>query len=285
VLGALIGSLAVYFSGTKSATETTAAAAKPFEIRTEKGERATVYLPDGSKIVLNACSSLSYPADFGEHTRELTLTGEGYFDVQSNPDLPFIVKTSGLNIKAFGTIFNVRAYSDEDTVETTLVEGSVSIETQANRHIISLVPEQVITIPKELIRANRQPDYNSGTASPESVETVSADRPQAKEAVLIDNINPEVYTSWIDNKWIVESESLASLVTKIERRYDVDISMEGETVKNYVFSGTLRNLPLEQVLESIRLSAPIKYSINERAVLIREDEQLKKQYEKLIQSN
>lgn len=291
MIGALLGSLVAYFAHTGNTAATTAVMVKPFEISTEKGERATVHLPDGSKVVLNACSFLSYPADFGIHSRELSLTGEGYFDVQNNPDLPFTVKTSGLNIKAFGTIFNVRAYSDEDVIETTLVEGKVSIETQTNKSIVSLNPDQVITIPKELIRANLETEYSSRTTSEktdqkqdESVRVSKKSDVKTKEAILNDKINPEVYTSWIDNKWVIETESLESLAKKIERKYDVIISLKGETVRKYIFSGTLKNYPLEQILETIRLSAPIQYSISENIVLISEDKQLIKTYEKLIHS-
>ena len=291
MIGALLGSIMVYLVQSGIKATTTAVIVKQVEIITEKGERATVHLPDGSKVVLNACSFLAYPADFGNNARELTLTGEGYFDVETNPDMPFIVKTSGLNIKAYGTVFNIRAYSDEDVVETTLVEGTVSIETQSNKSIVSLKPDQVITIPKELIRSNREDEYGSSTVpektgqkQDESVRVIKPTEPKAKEAVLYDNINHEIYTSWVDNKWVIESESLESLATKIERKYDVIISMKGETVKNYVFSGTLKNYPLEQVLETIKLNAPIQYSINEKIVLISEDAQLKKKYEKLIQS-
>jgi len=286
IFGTLLGSLVVNFISSHSDNIIPTIVAKQFEIQTEKGERATIHLPDGSKVVLNACSYISYPSDFGENTRELTLTGEGYFDVQTNPDMPFIVKTSGLNIKAFGTVFNVRAYLDEDAVETTLVRGDVSIETQTNKHIVSLKPAQVITIPKDLIRTNHETEYSSRTATQENdikqSETIHSEKLQTKEAVLIDKINPEVYTSWKDNKWIIESESLESLATKIERKYDVVISIEGKTIKNYVFSGTLKNLPLEQVLETIRLNAPIQYTIIEKNVLISEDKQLIKKFENIL---
>lgn len=285
IIGAMFGSFAMYFYGYHSSETVPAIIAKTFEIRTEKGERATIHLPDGSKVVLNACSYLSYPADFGENAREMILTGEGFFDVKTKPDMPFTVKTSGLSIKAYGTVFNVKAYSDEDLVETTLVEGSVSIETQANKSIVSLKPAQVVTIPKKLISCDGNLEYGNVTA-PEKTDIKSdAAKSRTEETVLMDKINPEVYTSWKDNKWLIESESLESLATKIERKYDVTVSLEDETVKNYVFSGTLKNYPLEQVLETIRLSAPIQYSVNEKNVVIREDKQVKKKYEKLIQSS
>ena len=291
MLGVLLGSFTVlYLKGSHSTGDAThEPVAKQFEIRTEKGERATVHLPDGSKVALNACSYLSYTADFNENARELTLIGEGYFDVQTNPDLPFTVKTSGLNIKAFGTVFNVRAYSDEDVVETTLVEGDVTIETLTHQKIVSLRPSQVITIPKELIGNNREHEYISRTETQDRKvkqdnTSLRAKEPKKAEAVLINNINPEVYVSWKDNKWVIKSESLESLATKIERKYDVEISIEEESLKNYVFSGTLKNYPLEQVLETIRLTAPIKYIINENNVIISEDKELKKRYEKLILS-
>ena len=257
-------------------------------ITTEKGDRATVMLPDGSIVRLNACSSLAYQSDYGENAREVIFSGEAYFDIQTNPDIPFTVKTFGLNIKAYGTTFNVKAYPEEDMIETTLVKGMVVIENEENKQIVTLAPNQVVAIPKLI--ASSHPNNNQRAITPDAqlpVKTKKADLPTnttGREAVLRKNVKTEEYTSWKDDKWIISSESLETLAKKIERRYDVSILIEDEASKKYVFSGTLRNYPLEQVLEVIRLNAPIQYAIKEKTVVIKEEKQLKKQYQKLIYS-
>ncbi len=284
VLGALAGSLCVYFFPTTQGKEPIAAIAKQCEITTGKGERATIILPDGSTVKLNACSSLSYPDDFGKKSRELQFAGEGYFDVRTNADIPFVVKTSGLNIKALGTTFNVKAYTDEDVVETTLVRGLVTIENDRNRNIVTLKPDQVITIPKKLIATTS--DQEQLVTKKSSVEEGKIQTPEKAEqkAVLIDKIEPALYTSWKDDRWIIKSESLESLAKKMERKYDVEFSFEDEASKKYVFAGTLKDYPLEQILEVIRLNAPIQYVVKEKSVTISEDQQLKKKYKQLIQT-
>ena len=225
-------------------------------VTTEKGDMATVTLPDGSVVRLNACSSITYQSDYGVSAREVVFSGEAFFDVQTNPGIPFTVKTFGLNIKAYGTSFNVKAYPDEEVIETTLVRGRVVIEDDESKQLVALAPDQVATI-----------GQNS----------------TGREAVLQENVETEVYTSWKDDRWVIASENLESLAKKIERRYDISILID-EASKKYVFSGTLRNYPLEQVLEIIRLNAPIQYAVREKTVVIKEEKQMKKQYQKLIYS-
>jgi ferric-dicitrate binding protein FerR (iron transport regulator) len=98
------------------------------EIKAPLGARSEIRLPDGSTVWLNAGSKIRYQNVFNKENRFISLEGEAYFKVAKNPDLPFNVKTGGLNIVAIGTEFNVKAYNDEGIIETTLVEGKVSIK-------------------------------------------------------------------------------------------------------------------------------------------------------------
>jgi len=259
-----------------------------YHVTTDKGDKATVALPDGSLVKLNACSSLSYQSNYGKNDRNVDFTGEAFFDIQTNPDIPFTVKTYGLNINAYGTTFNVKAYPEDDMVETTLVNGKVSINNQHDQPIITLEPNQVISIPKLLVLSGQNNNQTAMTLNDQiPVKVEKTDVPKntiRKEPVLRKNVKTEEYTSWKDDKWIIKSESLESLAKKIERRYDVSVLIEDEASKKYVFSGTLRNYPLEQVLDIIRLNAPIQYSVKEKSVIIREEKQMKKQYQKLINS-
>ena len=96
------------------------------------GSRTVVQLSDGSEVHLNYGSKIKYPQVFSGDTREVILSGEGYFQVAHNPDKPFIVNTGKLNVKALGTVFNVLAYPGEDNIETTLIEGKVVLEQTEN---------------------------------------------------------------------------------------------------------------------------------------------------------
>jgi ferric-dicitrate binding protein FerR (iron transport regulator) len=255
------------------------------EIRTGKGERVRVTLPDGSGVILNACSFLSYPGDFGSETRQLQFFGEGYFEVQTNADMPFVVQTAGLNIKAYGTTFNVKAYTDENVVETTLVEGSVTIEDENSRQIVILQPDQAIVIPKKtgaaaVAHVQEPPEAEPKAKAPET--KAPASKKQEPKALLKKKIETEVYTSWKDSQWIIRSETLESLARKMERRYDVTFTFQDAGSREYVFSGTLKDYPLEQILEVIRLNAPIQYTVKEKSVIIREDRRQKEKYKQLI---
>jgi ferric-dicitrate binding protein FerR (iron transport regulator) len=122
------------------------------EISVPLGSKTTLVLGDGTKIWLNSGSKLKYPQKFQGNFREVTLTGEAFFDVAKDAYKPFIVKTSALNIKVLGTTFNVKSYPEEGTIETTLVKGAVTI-TQNNlsqqKEAIYLKPNQRATYIKE----------------------------------------------------------------------------------------------------------------------------------------
>ena len=94
-----------------------------------RGQKSNITLPDGTKVILNSESTLKYNTDFNKKTREIALDGEAFFDVAKSTHLPFIVEAGSLSIKAVGTAFNVRAYSNENIVSTTLTEGKVSVKT------------------------------------------------------------------------------------------------------------------------------------------------------------
>jgi len=286
VIGFISGMLLVHLNQESLQTEEAGANIVGIcEIKTEKGERVMVTLPDGSTVKLNACSYLSYPTDFGKETRQLQFNGEGYFDVQTNSDMPFVVQTSGLNIKAYGTTFNIKAYVDENVVETTLVKGVVTIENERHQNIVTLKPAQVVTIPKKLIATARNEEQSVAKKDDVNIEVVKEiTKKSEQKAVLIDKIEPAVYTSWKDDRWIIKSESLESLAKKMERKYDVTFSFDDEASKRYIFSGTLKDYPLEQILEVVRLNAPIQYVVKEKSVTIREDKKMKHKFKQLIQS-
>ena len=100
-------------------------------IETPLGSTSNITLPDGTQVSLNAGSNLKYSGDFGEDNREVELVGEAYFDVAKDPSKVFLVKTTELNIKAYGTAFNVKSYPEEGTIETTLIEGKVGVTRSA----------------------------------------------------------------------------------------------------------------------------------------------------------
>lgn len=231
------------------------------------GSRSQAVLPDGSKVWLNAGSKLKYNSQFGHDNRNISLEGEAYFDVTKDNNLPFIVNTSELTIKVLGTAFNVKAYPDENFIETTVERGIVQvmgdvINTQNQNNII-LKANQKLLYSKNSVLEEDSNIKNVNKATPESVIN------DETEATLhVDHVSTKKYTSWKDNRWIIEREELQSLTVKLERRYNVSIIISDENLKHYIFSGVLENETLEQVLEAIKLTAPIVYKIDQKQVIL-----------------
>ena len=222
------------------------------------GSKSKIKLPDGSSVWLNSGSTLRHSSVFNVSNREVHLEGEGYFDVTFNEHIPFIVQTSAVTIKVVGTAFNVKAYPEEASVETTVERGAVQLIDP-----LSSSPETTILYAKQkavVMKAN-QPERKV-----ETVQT-SAYVPIA-DVKVNNNVATETYTSWKDSRWIIEREKLASLAIKLERRYNVRIVFSNEELKEYVFSGTFENETLDQVLEVVKLTAPIFYEVKQNTVYL-----------------
>jgi|WetSurMetagenome_2_1015567.scaffolds.fasta_scaffold57532_1 transmembrane sensor len=254
------------------------------EIKAPLGARSEVVLPDGSKVWLNAGSVLRYQTSFNKANRCVTLQGEAYFMVSKNKHLPFNVKTEDLNIVAVGTQFNVKAYEDEGTVETTLVEGRVSIR-QNNKfkqktEAIYLAPYQKAVYFKDFQELKVESTIKTKEEKP--VEVLNY-----KQGIMYvtDKVDPLPIISWKENRLVFKSEELSSLLTKLERKYDVTFTYNMESLKSLRFSGTLENETLTQVLDVIKLSAPIEYVLDGKTVRITENKQMSKKFSGHLKKN
>lgn len=244
------------------------------------GSRSLVNLADGTRVWLNAGSKLKYSSDFGRVSREVYLDGEAYFDVTQNDNMYFEVKTSHISIKVLGTEFNVKAYHDEDIIQTTLVKGSITIDiiTSDGQQEIQLKPNQTSTYFKgqNIIKRNDKNNINRKNSP------TSEGRVNKRNITILPKINPIVYTSWKDARWVISGEPLSSLTIKLERRYNVKFVFITESLQNYKFSGTLKDETLEQVLNIICISAPIKYSIKNNYVYLDENRSFRNSYDELL---
>jgi len=277
----LLGGLASYLLFDNPDDDSTVAS-----VYAPKGSKAKTVLPDGLEVWLNAGSNLSYnnTSYFRKH-REVRLAGEAYFQVVTDRDKPFVVKVNGLDIKAVGTAFNVKAYPEEKNVETTLVEGIVRIEgrDQDKRIIdITLSPRQKAVC------------YTEGGSGISSEQPISAgetgkdpegdDHPPAKvsRAIISSNVKTDLYTSWRDNRWIIEGMDIGQLSVLIERRYNVSIEFASAELKDYKFTGTFQDETLEQVMQVLKLTAPLNYEIGKGRVELTMDHSLKDKYQEFL---
>jgi transmembrane sensor len=258
------------------------------EINVPLGSKSRIVLPDHSVVWLNAGSKLTYSMIYGKKIREVNLEGEGYFKVAKMPDKPFIVHTLKANIKALGTEFNVKAYSDENTIETILVKGSVIVDKIAASGNISdnhpkksivLTPGQKVLIYKndivsgtnELVTS--KPTKVKGTNHPRTPMVASNDM-----NLLVSNT--EVETSWKNPSWVIQGENIKELFIELGRRFNVSILLQDKELEKYKFSGIIQSETLEQVFDLMSLTIPMSYSINKGKVDITLNTNLDSRYKR-----
>ena len=210
------------------------------------GSKSEIKMPDGSTVSLNAGSTLRYPTDYGKTKRDVSLAGEGYFEVVQQTGKPFTVYTTMANITTLGTEFNVKAYSDENVVETTLIKGELAVEHG----------EAIDAFDRIVLKTGQKLSVTTTDIQPKVVQL----EPDMAEAEV----------SWKEQSWRVESETLQDLAVKLERRFDVHITVDDQ-LKNDRFTGTFKNESLEQVLRAMQLFAPILFHIDGKNVEISVD--------------
>ena len=215
------------------------------EIHTEKGTRSRILLPDGSVVWLNADSRLSYPSAFHAASREVTLTGEAYFDIQKEASRPFIIHAGQMNVKVLGTAFNVRAYPDESTTETTLIRGSVEVSDSNS----SLAPL--------LLRANEKL-----VSQREVKQDARALQIEVKPLHYAGHTQTPVETAWVDNKLMFEDISFSQLATQMERWYGVEIRLNDPAIAHLRFTGKFEKETIEQALKALQITADFSYTIH-----------------------
>jgi len=243
------------------------------------GSKSEVILPDGTKVWINSGSHLRYSSNFNTINREVMLDGEAYFDVHKNAEKPFLVKTSAVTIKVLGTAFNVKAYNDEKTIETTVERGLVQVYTNTSK---TKNVERVFLHPKEMATYMKGSiDLNIVDKETGENKAVSDNKKQipvinkANTLIVNTDVVTKLETSWKDKLWIIESEELKDLALKIERRFNVKIDFADSKLENYVFSGVLEDESLEQVLEIIKMSAPVRYILKQDKVTFYEGKTFK----------
>jgi transmembrane sensor len=258
--------------------------AKSFsELNVPLGSRAKFSLPDGTTVTLNAGSRLKYDSRFGISERVIELEGEGYFKVAKDASKPFVVKTSYLSVRALGTEFNVKAYPDDRTIETTLVEGSVNIESISDRKVAEihvLKPNQKFTyFKKDSTIVDETPGVKEKIEN--KIPAIEKQKIVTIPRLVTENINIEPVISWKENRWIFEKQSLAQIAISLERKFDVQIKFESDRLKAFRFTGIIINEPIEQVLDFMSITAPINFKLKGRVVTISENRSFDKLSEKL----
>jgi transmembrane sensor len=264
--------------GTKIKSTVQSGASTYYEIKAPLGARSEIKLSDGTEVMLNAGSSLKYRSDFNSLNRDLILEGEGYFKVAKNSSLPLVVIAGNINIKATGTEFNVKAYTDEGIIETTLIEGKVEISQKVNNgedRILMLEPNQ------KAIYANRTDQLTLEKIKEIEPLAVKPAKINTDKLLVSPKTDVEQATAWTKNKLIIRSENLESLCTKLQRKYDVNFIFKDEELKKQRFSGILIDETFQQVMDVIKLTAPVEYILNGKTVIMVLNKEQAEKYTKI----
>ncbi|NJK95364.1 MAG: FecR family protein [Bacteroidales bacterium] len=249
------------------------------EYNVPKGSKSSLKLPDGTIVWLNAGSKLTYTDDFNQNERNVYLTGEAYFNVVTNKEKPFRVHTSELLIRALGTRFNVKAYPEERIITTTLEEGIIDVqvlkknENGVNRQI-KIKPHEKLVFFKD--------GYADSLSLPRPKEELKKISFAVKNIRVESEVNTELYTSWKSDKWIIEGLTLKCLAPMLERRYNINIHFNNDGLEQYKFSGILQNETIEQIMDALRYTAPLRYSIVKDSVYLKLDHSVKQNFERII---
>lgn len=203
---------------------------------TPRGGQYWVVLPDGSKVLLNAASSLTYPVTFSGNDRKVELNGEAYFEVAHNPSKPFIVSSAGQTVEVLGTHFNINAYGDEPAVKTTLLEGKVKVTAMAKNEVRYLQPGQ-------------QAVLNNSQLNVGSVET-------------------DEVVAWKNGQFMFESDNIQHIMRMISRWYDVGVTYNG-VIPDDTFSGNVsRFTNVSEVLKTLQLTGKVHFKVQGRVIAI-----------------
>lgn len=232
------------------------------EVVARPGSRTKLILPDGTQVWLNSESRITYKDNFNSKLREIQLEGEAFFDVTHDAKRPFIVHTSGVDIKVLGTAFNVKSYESDETIETTLLRGSVEIVKHNDPDSLKIIlrPHEKVIFNKVLHTSVKN------SASGSQINTDKIKLPTSSYSVIpIPQNRPDSViseTSWVYNKLILNGDNFEELVSKLERRYNVSITIKSNSLKQFRIKGTFKDETIQQTLDALKFTVPFNYTIN-----------------------
>lgn len=231
-------------------------------ISTPRGGKYRIILPDGSKVWLNAASSLKYPTRFGENERKVELAGEAYFEIAKvtthgrngkKGSLPFRVRSEGQLVEVLGTHFNINSYPDEKSVKTTLLEGSVKVIN--TRAVFGLKP-------------GRQPESESLSLILKPGEQSQLALGQKTKLRVIAKADVEEAVAWKNGQFQFRDTDLQTIMRQISRWYDVEVEFQGK-IPEATYRGRIsRDVPLSQIFQILQ-SSGVNFKIDGRKITVK----------------
>lgn len=212
-------------------------------LTTPNGGQYQAVLPDGSKVWLNAASSIKFPSSFNHKERKVEITGEVYLEVAQNPEQPFIVNVRGAEIQVLGTSFNINAYEEEDVLKTTLVTGAVKIS--MSDRSVPLRPGQ-----QAMLKIPDQPVQGEG------------------ESIIVQSVDLGQVLAWKNGLFDFNGLSFEEMMRQVERWYDIKIVYENNKIPNKQLAGEMtRGVSLNDLLKQLG-ELGIHYKLNDRTLTV-----------------
>jgi transmembrane sensor len=205
-------------------------------ISTPAGGQYQVILPDGTKVWLNAGSSLKYPTAFAGQERKVILKGEGYFEVTHDQSRPFRVQSNDQTVEVLGTHFNISAYENDGDVKTTLITGKVQVKTQYNNASAILKPGE-----QSILENN---------------------------ALKVAEVMTEDVIAWKNNSFVFNNEKLGSIMRKIARWYDVEVICPPDLAESVFVGSGSRDKSLDWTLDKLELTGTVHFKVEGRRVTV-----------------
>ena len=207
-------------------------------LRIPRGGEYKLELSDGTKVWVNSATELTYPEQFVGDERIVKLNGEAYFEVAENPEKPFIVRLNEMDVEVIGTSFNVMAYNDEDRIETTLIEGMVSITTRAD--------ENILLSPNQQAQLNRESNIISKAT-----------------------VDPEKYIAWTNKVFVFDNDPLEKIFHKLSRWYFVEIDYASEDIKDLHFTGYFERYDeIGEILDLISSTNKVRFNVDDHVIRV-----------------
>ena len=222
----------------KSATELT-------RVYTERGTKATIVLPDSSKVWMNSDTEIEYVAGFKGETRDVYLRGEAYFEVRKDSLKPMMIKIAkGYSIKVLGTKLHIKSYPNDNVSKTTLISGNIKVVFPADKHgnveEISLSPSETLIL--------------GNVSKPKAV------------AQPINQISKDV--AWREGELVFDKTPMSEVIKMLERWHGAEIVVENNTLYNHKLTATFKTESIIQILEVINMLTGIKYQIKDNNLVV-----------------
>lgn len=203
------------------------------KISNPSGIRSEIVLPDGSKVWLNAESTIRYKVPFGLKERDVKLTGEAFFEVKKDEKRPFQVESGKVNVTVLGTRFNYKAFPEDTMIEIVLAEGKVSLNSASSE-----TGKEIILIPGERAVVNKMTNETN-----------------------ISSENIEKYIGWHEGKLIFDECPISEVALQLGRWFGIEVEIADPQILGYQISTTFENESLHQILAMLELASPIKTRI------------------------